>query len=141
MPSKGSKQQAKRTLELFCGTKSFSKVAERLGHSTFTVDNDPQHEPDLVADMMRIAPSMLPRVDILWASPPCTAFSVAAIGHHWTGGHRAYIPKTEAAQLGISLVKKTLDLIEKTRPKYWFIENPRGVLRKLPMMGGVRRVS
>jgi hypothetical protein len=33
--------------------------------------------------------------DIIWASPPCTGFSVAAIGHHWSGGKGAYIPKTE----------------------------------------------
>ena len=26
------------TVELFCGTKSFSKVAKELGHETFTVE-------------------------------------------------------------------------------------------------------
>ena len=37
-----------QTVELFCGTKSFSKVAARLGHRTFTLDNDPALIPPLM---------------------------------------------------------------------------------------------
>jgi hypothetical protein len=77
--------------------------------------------------------------DVIWASPPCTGFSVAAIGHHWTGGKGAYIPKTDTARLGIELVKKTIELIEHFQPTYWFIENPRGVLRKMPLMEKFKR--
>jgi hypothetical protein len=69
--------------------------------------------------------------DIIWASPPCTTFSVASISTHWKGGKEAYVPKTEKAELGIELVKKTIDIIKHYKPKYWYIENPRGVLRKL----------
>ena len=29
-----------RTIELFCGTKSFSRVMHKAGHETYTVDND-----------------------------------------------------------------------------------------------------
>jgi hypothetical protein len=36
-------------------------------------------------------------------------------------------------------VAKTLDIIHRIKPKYWFIENPRGVLRKLPIMDGYTR--
>ena len=42
------------TVELFCGTKSFSKVAAALSHSTFTVDNDDQHHPDLNINMLTL---------------------------------------------------------------------------------------
>ena len=77
--------------------------------------------------------------DVIWASPPCTGFSVAAIGHHWSGGKEAYIPKTETAKLGIELVKKTLEIINYYNPKYWFMENPRGVLRKLPVVQGLKK--
>ena len=48
------------TVELFCGTKSFSKVAKELGHKTFTVDIDPKLEPDLVCDIMDFKVEMLP---------------------------------------------------------------------------------
>ena len=72
--------------------------------------------------------------DIIWASPPCTAFSVASIGCHWTGGKQAYIPKTEFAKLSQKIVIHTINLIKELNPTYWYIENPRGVLRKMPFM-------
>jgi hypothetical protein len=79
--------------------------------------------------------------DVIWASPPCTGFSVAAIGHHWAGGKGAYIPKTETAKLGIELVRKTLEIINHFQPTYWFMENPRGVLRKLDVVKGLKKNS
>jgi hypothetical protein len=123
------------TIELFSGTKSFSKVMQKYGHKTITIDNNVDLDPDINLDILNINFDDLDfyfyNKDILWASPPCTAFSVASIGKNWTGGKNQYIPKTEKAKLGISLVKKTISLIQQTKPKYWFIENPRGVLRKL----------
>lgn len=107
------------------------------GHETFTIDNDPSLEPDLVVDISKLYE--LQQCDVIWASPPCTCFSVASIGKHWSGGHRAYIPKTKSAVESISLVSKTISLILESNPKWWFIENPRGVLRKLPVMNGLER--
>lgn len=124
-----------KTLELFSGTKSFSKVAKSLGHKIFTIDNNPSLAPDLIKDIEDLRVDDLPyRPDIVWASPPCTAFSVASIGTHWTGGKGAYVPKTDFAKLSIELVISTLELIDELKPKYWFIENPRGVLRKMECM-------
>ena len=126
------------TVELFCGTKSFSKVAATLGHSTFSVDNDEQHQPDLNINMLALDPGHLPfRPDILWASPPCQAFSVAAIGHNWNEDDKT--PKSERARIGIMLVAKTLAVIREAAPRWWFIENPRGMLRTLPLMGAYIR--
>lgn len=36
-----------KILELFCGTGSFSKVAESRGHQVFTVDIEKKFNPDL----------------------------------------------------------------------------------------------
>ena len=73
-------------------------------------------------------------------SPPCQAFSVASIGHHWKGGKGAYIPKSDFADVSINLVEKTLHLIKQINPERgWLMENPRGVLRKLPVMSGYER--
>ena len=121
------------TIELFSGTKSFSKVAESLGHKTFTIDNNVDLSPDQCADFLQLplCDFQNESYDICWASPPCTAFSVASIGKHWTGGHRKYIPKSKTARLGIALLDRTIQWISIVQPKEWFIENPRGVMRKV----------
>lgn len=117
-----------KTIELFSGTKSFSKVAKRLGHDTFTIDNDQRLGPDLVADIRAVSIKDIPyQPDIIWASPPCTTFSVASIGHYWTDGK----PKNDKCLEGIEILSKTIEFIKLTQPKYWFIENPRGMMRKV----------
>lgn len=122
------------TVELFSATESFSKVMRSRGHSTFTVEIDRNFSPDLVADILVLDRYKLPtNADLFWASPPCTGFSIAARGRNWTLDIPPK-PKTYTAELGIKLVEKTLSLIEDTYPKWWFIENPRGVLRKLDVM-------
>ncbi len=136
-----------KTVELFSGTGSFSKIMQKHGHVTFTVDNERKFSPDLCCDIRSIRPMhhALENVDILWASPPCQGFSVAAIGRNWGGGKGAYVPKSESARLSIDLVQHAILLIEGSHPRYWFIENPRGLLRKMSFMehflsraGGVR---
>lgn len=122
-------------IELFAGTRSFCKVAQRQGATVFTSDIDPQFETDYTVSIMDFNPLKVPfKPDIVWASPPCETFSVASLGHHWTGGKGAYEPKTQACIEGIERVKKTLEIIKELNPKYWIIENPRGVLRKMPFM-------
>ena len=131
-------------MELFAGSCSFSKVAKELGHETFTTDMTQYGDIDYVVDVLDFDYKAVPFVpDVIWASPPCTGFSVAAIGHHWTGGKGAYIPKSETAELGIEIVKKTLEVVEhykQLNPNLiWYIENPRGVLRKMPFMQALIR--
>ncbi|CAN5694593.1 hypothetical protein BH23PAT2_BH23PAT2_08350 [soil metagenome] len=129
-------------LELFAGTKSFSKVAKAQGHIVFTSDYDEQFETDYCVDILKFDISRVPfKPDIIWASPPCETFSVASIGHHWKGGNKAYIPKTDRAIKGQEYVKKAIEIIEELKPKYWIIENPRGVLRKLPFMQKFNRYT
>lgn len=131
----------KKTIELFSGTKSFSNVMSSLGHETFTIDDDESLVPDVCINILDYKFDNK-KYDVLWASPPCQGFSVAVIGRNW---NRNYTPKTASAELAMKLAKKTIEIIEQLKPKYWFIENPRGMLRKMPFMeeflirsGGVR---
>jgi hypothetical protein len=64
------------------------------------------------------------------------------MGHHWGGGLRAYEPKTEAAKVSQKLVAHTRQLIADLNPiQGWLIENPRGMLRKLPVVEGLPRTT
>lgn len=127
-----------RLLELFSGTASISNVFKEKGYETYTIDSDFGFNPDLCIDILAFEISMLDgfQPDIVWASPPCQAFSVATIGRNW---HKDYSPKTDKARQSIAIVLTTLDIITNIHPKLWFIENPVGMLRKLDFMRCVPR--
>lgn len=128
-----------KVLELFAGSRSFSKQANKMGHETFTCDKEPFDGIDYVCDIFEFDVSKVPfKPDIIWASPPCTYFSVASIGHHWYPNHT---PKTENALLGVRIVEATLKIIQHFDPQFYFMENPRGKLRKLPVVKGIPRAT
>lgn len=132
-----------KIIELFAGSRSISKVAEKLGYDAFSSDIEQFGGIDYIVDILEFDFEKVPFVpDVIWASPPCTSFSVASIGTHWGGGYRGYQPKTDKARLGIQLVEKTLEIIayyQKLNPNLiWYVENPRGVLRKLGLINGTR---
>lgn len=133
-------------LELFAGSRSVGNVAEELGHTVFSSDIYEFDGIDYAINILKFDYSKVPFVpDVIWASPPCTGFSVASIGHHWTKGHKTgqRFPKTETAQLGIDIAKKTIEIInhfKKLNPKLiFFIENPRGMLRKMDFIAHIPR--
>jgi site-specific DNA-cytosine methylase len=85
---------------------------------------------------MELKPEQIPfKPDVIWASPPCTTFSVASIHHYWDKGK----PKNDVCLKGIALVKKTIELIQQLDPILYFIENPRGMLRKQDFMQSLKR--
>jgi hypothetical protein len=121
-----------QVLELFAGSRSIGKVAEALGMEVYSSDLVPFDGIDYSVSILDFDVSKVPfSPDIIWASPPCTAFSVASIGRNW---NHDKTPKTDGARLGIQLVEKTIEIIKYFNPKYFFIENPRGMLRKMPIM-------
>lgn len=131
-----------KTLELFAGSRSVGKVAKNLSFDVFSSDIEQFGGIDYVVDILDFDITKIPfKPDIIWASCPCTAFSVAAIGKNWTKVGDDYIPKNPRAEFGLKLVQKTLEIIEELNPTYFFIENPRGMLRKMPIMQGISRQS
>lgn len=127
-------------LELFAGSKSIGKCANGLFFESYSSDIEQFGGIDYVTDILNFDVTKIPfKPDVIWASPPCTAFSVASIGKNWTKVGNDYLPKNPRAELGLKLVQKTLEIIEHFNPTYFFIENPRGMLRKMPMMAHLKR--
>ena len=136
--SNGSMNEPLKVLELFAGSRSIGKAAESLGMKVFSSDIEPFENIDYQVSILDFDFDMVPWVpDIVWGSTPCQGFSVAAIGKNWVSGE-PFTPKTDSAKLGIALAKKTIAVINHflaLNPNLnFFIENPRGKLRKAPFM-------
>ena len=132
--------------DFFSGTGSSTQAFKDAGHTVISFELDDYFEATEHVDVFNLnATDLIAKYgqpDFVWASPPCTAFSVASMGHHWGGGARAYEPKTESAKISQELVAHTRKLIAELNPtKGWLMENPRGMLRKLPVVAGLPRTT
>ena len=137
-----------KVLELFAGTRSIGKAFEAKGHEVFSIEWSKDFENiDLYADIMTVkAEDILQkfgRPDVIWASPDCSTFSIAAISHHRrknpdTGN---LDPVSEYAKFCDAVDQHVLRLISALSPKYWFIENPRGGMRKMTWMQELPRYT
>ena len=86
-----------KVLDLFSGTQSIARAFRDNGHETYTIELDKKHNGiDWYEDIMNITTEDIierfGKPDVIWASPPCEKFSVAAIGKHWIKGTN--LPKT-----------------------------------------------
>jgi len=126
-----------KVLELYAGSRSIGKAAEALGHEVFSIDIKPFKDIDLVIDIEFLTPEKIPfRPDMIWASPPCTTYSVCGLRYHRNMG----IPTSQFAEKSDRLVLNTLKLIRYFNCIY-YIENPRGYLRKMNFMKLLPKVT
>ena len=127
-----------KLLELFAGSRSVGHVAERLGFDVFSVDVQPFDRVDLVKDIQDISRRDIPFTpDVIWASPPCTTYSLAAISHH----RRGIIPVSKDAEIADRLLQKTIDIFGWFLNAQFFMENPVGMMRKMPQVKSIDRRS
>lgn len=124
-----------RVLDLCSGLGGWGEAFLAAGHSVVTLDNNPKFKPTILRDILTVHDlreiEQDRKYDVVVASPPCECFSVASLGHHWTGGKEAYIPATKQTMLNLRIAWQVFYLIAKYNPKVWVIENPQGVLKKL----------
>mgnify|MGYP003294298665 CR=1 FL=1 len=138
-----------KVLELFAGTRSIGKAFKKKGHKVYSVEWDKNFENiDLYEDINNVTAKDIIRLcngvpDVIWASPDCTTYSIAAISHHrykLEDSDNLY-PSSEYAKFCDKTNKHVLDLIQELKPRYYFIENPRGGMRKMDFMKGLYRYT
>lgn len=129
-------------LDLFSGLEGFSQAFEDRGYKVITVDFLEKFKPTLCIDVMKLEPEALSkygRFDIILASPPCNCFSTLTIRHYWKKVGAFFYPRDKKAEKAVSLIHKTLELIKTLAPRKWILENPRAMLRILPVMRNYER--
>jgi len=131
----------KNILELFAGSRSIGNKADELGHNVFSVDWEKYPKIDLAIDIEFLEKEMIPFIpDMIWASPDCTTYSIAAVSTHRTNSIE---PKSEYAHKCDRVNNHWISLIDAwllMNPNMvFFIENPRGMLRKMPFMQRFKR--
>jgi len=124
-----------KMVDMFCGTKSMSNVFELRGHDVLTIDWDEQHDPDICDNVLNLSANDIlgfcgwDSIDYIHMSPDCTTYSIAAISHH---RNLDKSPKTEKAKLADDVRKHIINIIGELSPSYYTIENPVGLMRKMP---------
>jgi hypothetical protein len=130
----------KHFLDLFSGFGGASEAfTQDLGNWTvLRIDNNPllSGVPFTVIDDIKLLandlnpggmfPRTLEKIECIWASPPCVAFSNAYSSpksiHIREHGIESYKPD-------MSLLIAAMEIIETVKPKYWVIENVVGAIR------------
>ena len=140
-----------KVLELFAGTRSIGKEFEAKGYEVYSIEWDKEHPNiDWYVDIGTITTqNIIDRFgvpDVVWASPDCTSYSVAAISHHRIKEDDGNLtPKSDYAKFCDKVNTHVIDMINELleiNPKLiYFIENPRGGMRKMNFMKDLPRYT
>ena len=106
-----------KVLDLFCGLGGWSKAFHDAGHECTGIDIKNIGYPYrfIKADLNDWKPDQ--HYDIILASPPCTQFCI----------FKKHVHGNQDERIGLDLVYRTYYLIELIKPKYWVIENVKGL--------------
>jgi|TARA_Y100000310_G_scaffold341551_1_gene441051 hypothetical protein len=131
-----------KLLEICAGSTELSLYAKTKGVKTTTVDIKQFGNIDIVMDAEDIDLGMLLDYDVVWFGTMCTSYSIAACGHH---RNENYEPQND---FGIKCDRMNTNIVnlfkevERINPDFiWYIENPVGILRKMPFMRGLNRTT
>lgn len=137
-----------KVLELFAGTRSIGKAFERRGHEVYSIEWDKSFDNiDWYVNILKVSADDIikrfGRPDVIWSSPDCSTFSIAAISHHRRKNSETgnLDPVSDYAKFCDKVDKHVLKLIKELKPKYYFIENPRGGMRKMVWMQKLPRYT
>jgi hypothetical protein len=128
----------KLMIDLFSGLGGASEAFVRdPNYSVLRYDNNPEFENiecTTICDLNNYEIKCRHDIDLIWASPPCLTFSNAFNA-----------PRSIAQRAGLdyepdmTLVKKSLEIIEDLNPKYFVIENVSGASKDFEKLLGKPR--
>ena len=116
---------------MFSGQSKFKFISSILGIETITLDNNKKFNADIKKDILDVsAHDFAAHPFIIYAAPPCTAFSKAGYQYHWKGkGNTRSL--NENSKKYLLYYQKTISLINELNPQYFYIENPEGLIHLL----------
>jgi len=122
-------------VELFAGSCQMAAAFRKAGFDTITLDLLAFENVDIVMDILQFNWSMIERKpSVVWASPQCTTYSIAAVHFHRNG----VIPKTPDAVIADKVLDHTVRLLKASEAVY-MMENPVGMMRKMPDTSDLER--
>ena len=140
-----------KVLELFAGTRSIGKAFESKGHEVYSIEWNKDFENiNWYVDIGTITTQdILDKFgipDVIWSSFDCTSYSIAGISHHRKKEEDGNLtPISDYAKFCDKVNTHVIDLINellKLNPNMlYFIENPRGGLRKMNFMKELPRYT
>lgn len=136
-----------KVLELFAGTRCISRSFEAKGHLTYSVEWDKKfNNISLYCDVNELNVDKIyclcnGKPDVIWASPDCTTYSVAGISYHRRKVEDKLIPISDYAKFCDITNNHLRALIDIINPSLYFIENPRGGMRKMDFIKGLPRYT
>lgn len=112
-----------KLLELFSGTKSVGKVAEKLGYEVISLD---LKDADINCNILDwdYTTYQIGYFDVIWASPPCDTFSFLKLSNIGRHGFTKEKIQEDIDNIGLPILRRTEAIINYFKPKYYFIENP-----------------
>ncbi len=130
-----------KVLELFAGHRCIGNAFEEKGHEVFSIEwNKERENIDWYVDIENITTQdIIERFgipDVIWGSPDCTSYSIAAISHHRKKEENGNLaPVSDYAKkcdnVNNNVVNIVNELKELNPNLVYFIENPRGGMRKM----------
>jgi len=131
-----------KLLEICAGSAEFTLHARTTGIDATSLDIKQFGNIDIVQDAEEITFDFLKQFDVVWFGTPCTTYSIAACSHHRDINLK---PKTDFAIKCDRMNSKIVELfkrVEKVNSNFiYYIENPRGILRKMNFMRGLDRCT
>lgn len=130
--------------DLFAGTGSSTAAFADAGDDVVRFEMGARFGAEVQADVEDLDAATLleqwGRPDYVWASPPCTKFSVARIGTNWENVRGKLVPRNPETHAALRLVEHTVRLVAGLAPRRgWLMENPVAALRKTETVRGLPR--